>query len=162
MSYWIAGCKPCNFPVSEVSGHTSLTCFEVAVFSAESTACISHGRKSMETLMHSSAVLKGRQENCGRAMLGSCRAFGTLRRFVYRNHGLVSMASTCRHFVTESVQLQNLRVGFALARTDQTRQFPQSSGLKKLHLQDYSKPLNVSSNVLRSSGCQSGNPHRAR
>ena len=79
--------------------------FEVAVLSAESTACCSHGRKSMETLMHSSAVLKGRQEDCGRVKLGSCRAFGTLRRFINRNHGLASMANTCRHFVTESVQL---------------------------------------------------------
>ncbi len=51
--------------------------------------------------------LKGRQENCGRTKLGSCRAFGTLQRFIHRNHGLASMANVCRHFVTESVQLQN-------------------------------------------------------
>ncbi len=54
--------------VSEVRADALLMLFEVAVFawfSAESTACISHGRKSMETLMHSPSVLKGRQENCG-------------------------------------------------------------------------------------------------
>ena len=40
--------------VSEVRADALLMLFEVAVFawfSAESTACISHGRKSMETLM---------------------------------------------------------------------------------------------------------------
>ncbi len=63
----------------------------------------------MERLMHQSAVLKGRQENCGGAKLGSCRAFGTLWRFINRNHGLASMANACRHFVTKIVQLQNLR-----------------------------------------------------
>ncbi len=44
--------------------------------------------------------------NQNHAKLGSCRAFGTLWRFTNRNHGLASMANTCRHFVTESVQLQ--------------------------------------------------------